>query len=157
MNLIPLDSLIAPCVVIDVSDKADETYMVSPQDIDAFENIYGGIQPGTFVIVRTGWDRFWDEPAKYRNNLIFPCLSEATAQLLVQKKIVGLAIDTLSPDRPELGFPVHKILLGANIYIVENVANSAQLPVVGCYSFAVPIKIYQGTESPIRLIGFVYT
>ena len=147
----------APAHCIDVSNKADETYVVSPQDIDAFENIYGVIQPGTFVIVRTGWDRFWDEPEKYHNNLMFPCLAEATAQLLVQKNIAGLAIDTLSPDRPELGFAVHNILLGANKYIVENVAYSAQLPVVGCYSFAVPLKIYQGTEAPIRLIGLVPT
>ncbi|MFI4955406.1 MAG: cyclase family protein [Gammaproteobacteria bacterium] len=152
---IPLDTLIAPCVVIDVSNKADETYRVSAQDIDTFENIHGAIHPGTFVIVRTGWDRFWDEPAKYHNNLMFPCLTESTAQLLVQKNIVGLGIDTLSPDRPEHGYPVHKIILGANKYIVENVANSAQLPVVGCFSFSVPLKIYQGTEAPIRLIGLV--
>jgi kynurenine formamidase len=152
---LPLDDLIAPCVVLDVSHKADENYCVTAADVYEFEKLHGEIKAGTFVIVRTGWDRFWSTPEKYRNNLKFPYLAEDTAQLLVEKEIVGLGIDTLSPDQPLLGYPVHQIILGANKYIVENIANADQLPAVGSYSMAIPMKIQQGTEAPIRLMGML--
>jgi len=32
---------------------------------------------------------------------------------------------TLSPDRADSSFPVHKALLGANKYIIETVANAS--------------------------------
>lgn len=150
-----LNDLIAPCVVIDVSHKSHERYSVSPEDILEFELQHGTIKPKSFVIVRTGWEKFWSDPEKYRNNLVFPCLSGSAAYLLMEHQIVGLGIDTLSPDRPEDGFPVHQILLSGGKYIVENVVNSGNIPPVGCYSLALPLKIHDGTEAPMRLIGLI--
>lgn len=152
---IPLNQLIAPCVVIDVSMKANESYQVGLVDINNFEEQYGKINPNTFVVIRTGWDKFWDNPAKYRNNLIFPTVSASVAELLLKRGIIGLGVDTLSPDAAESDFPVHRMLLGAGKYIVENIANSAQLPPIGATTMALPIKIQSGTESPIRLIALI--
>ena len=151
-----LNCLIVPCCVIDVANIADEHYCVSSNDIKTFEDLHGKIQPGSFIIVHTGWDQFWNEPEKYRNNFIYPCITEEAALLLLEKNIVGLGIDTLSPDRPEHGFPVHNAILGAGKYIVENIANSANLPPNNSYSLALPIKIAQGTEAPIRLVGLIF-
>lgn len=155
IDKIPLEQLIAPCVVINVSDKTHEKYSVSVNDIKDFEEKYGRINSGTFVIIYTGWDKFWQQPEKYRNNLIFPCVSKEAAELLLQREIVGLGIDTLSPDRSGEGFPVHNILLSAGKYIVENVNNANKLPPVGANVFVMPIKIQDGTEAPVRLIGLV--
>lgn len=150
-----LETLVAPCVKIDVSHKADERYSLTPQDIEEFEHQYGTIQKGSFVIVYTGWERFWNEPEKYRNSLIFPSISKVGAELLLKKDIVGLGIDTLSPDRPDEGFPVHQLVLGTGKYIVENVANSHKLPPLGSYSLTLPLKIQGGTEAPLRLVGLI--
>jgi kynurenine formamidase len=151
-----INDLIAPCVVIDVSEKSHEHYRVGHDDITQFEYVQGTIQKGSFVIIRTGWEKYWNEPEKYRNNLVFPCLSEEVATLLLHRGIVGLGIDTLSPDRPDNGYPVHKILLEGGKYIVENIANSGNLPAVGSYSLALPIKIQNGTEAPVRLVGLTF-
>ncbi len=148
-----LNDLLAPCLVIDVSAKAHERYSVTVADIEVFEEKYGLIKPGSFIIVRTGWEKFWSEPEKYRGNLVYPCVSVDAAQFLLKRDIAGLGIDTLSPDRPDEGFPVHTTLLSAGKYIVENIANSANLPPVGFYSLALPIKIQGGTEAPVRLIA----
>ena len=43
IDKIPLSSLICHCRVIDVSDKADEHYGVSAEDIYDFEERYGAI------------------------------------------------------------------------------------------------------------------
>lgn len=150
-----LADLVAPCIVIEVSANAHERYSVSPLDIQEFEKAHGAIQPGQFVMIRTGWERFWDEPEKYRNNLVFPSVSKEAAKILLERQIVGLGIDTLSPDRSEDGYPVHAALLGAGKYIIENAANLKELPQHGSMIFALPIKIKNGTEAPIRLIAII--
>lgn len=152
-----LNDLMAPCVVIDIARKAHERYSLSPEDIMEFEQQHGVIEAGSFVIVHTGWERFWNEPETYRNNLVFPSIGDTAAELLLERQILGLGIDTLSPDRLEDGFPVHKLVLGAGKFIVENVANGSQLPPVGAYSLALPMKIQGGTEAPVRLVGVMNT
>lgn len=151
-----VNELIASCVVIDVSKVASETYIASLADVKAFEDKYGLIEDGSFVIFYTGWDRYWQQPERYRNGLLFPSVSIEAAQFLLdERKILGLGIDTLSPDNPQNGYPVHKAVLGANKYIVENVANSASLPPKGSYTLCLPIKIKNGTEAPMRLVGII--
>lgn len=153
---IPLEQLIAPCVMIDVSKKAHESYRVTIDDIFEFESNYGEISKGSFIIIRTGWDKFWNDPSKYRNNLLFPTISLEAATLLLERDMVGLGIDTLSPDNETDGFSVHRLVLGTGKYIIENIANAGALPPVGAHTFALPLKIQDGTESPIRLIAGIY-
>lgn len=150
-----LTDLIAPCVVIDISKQAHAAYQCSAADIQIFEQQYGTIPQGAFVIVRTGWDQFWHQPEQYRNNLQFPSISLSAACLLLDRNIAGLGIDTLSPDTESSGYPVHQAILGAEKYLVENVAHADKLPPIGSFSLVMPILSKNGTEAPIRLIGLV--
>lgn len=154
-----LNELIAPAIVIDVSAKASAQYRMGIKDIHAFEKQHGAIAPGSFVIIYTGWSKYWTTPHQYRNDLKFPSIDHAAAELLVHKRnIIGLGIDTLSPDCPiDNEYPVHKTVLGANKYIVENIVNAERLPPTGSYTFALPIKIQGGTEAPMRLVGLQLT
>lgn len=152
---IPLEQLIRPCVVIDVSAKRNENYCMTIDDIRHFESIHGTITKNAFVIIYTGWSQFWHTPEKYRNNLVFPTISVQAAELLLDRDVAGLGIDTLSPDAEIDEFPVHRLVLGAGKYIIENVANAALVPSVGAYTIALPLKIEEGTESPIRLIAAI--
>lgn len=150
-----LENLLVPVVVIDVSSKANATYMITVDDIAEFEQTYGEIKPGALVIVRTGWEKFWTTPEKYRNNHIYPSVSPEVAQLFVIRNCVGLGIDTLSADCPHNGFNVHTIMLGAGKYLIENVAHLEKLPPFGAYAIVAPLKIEGATESPIRLFGLI--
>jgi kynurenine formamidase len=153
VDQIALDQLIISCNVIDVSANAHETYTFTPNDIHTFEAKYGAIEKDTFIIIHTGWGKFWNNPEKYRNTLVYPSISIAAAELLLSRNIVGLGIDTLSPDVATSEFPVHRLILGAGKYIVENIANADQLPPIGSYIMVLPIKVSGATEAPIRLIG----
>jgi len=155
IDKIPLQQLIAPCIVIDVSNKAHETYRVSAEDIMEFENNYGEIPKNSFVMIYTGWDKYWDNPVKYRNELIFPSVAKDAAELLLKREVVGLGIDTLSPDTAESNFPIHQLFLGNGKYLIENVANAKKLPLIGAHVIALPIKITNGTESPVRIIALI--
>ena len=153
IDAIPLTSLITACRVIDVSSKAHERYSVSADDIHEFENKYGTIPKGSCVMIYTGWDQRWSQPEKYRNEKIFPNISVEAAKILIERDVAGIGIDTLSPDAFGSDFPVHEIILGAGKYILENVTNAQKLDPVGSYVFALPIKVVDGTEAPVRLIG----
>lgn len=148
-----LNECISPCVVINVSEQSHERYSLNQQDLETFESQHGNIPPGCFVIIYTGWEKHWNDPKKYHNNHVFPSVSKEAASLLLDRQIVGLGIDTLSPDRPEDGFPVHQLILGEGKFIIENVANACKLPPMGAYSLALPMKIQGGTEAPLRLVG----
>lgn len=152
---IDLMQLIAPCVVINVAAKAHANFSLSVADLVEFELQHGQIPANSFVIVYTGWDKYWHLPEQYKNNYAFPSVTAEAANLLVSRNIVGLGIDTLSPDRPDSGFIVHQILLSAGKYIVENVAHASKLSATGAYSFALPIKAAQVTEAPLRLIALL--
>lgn len=150
-----LEELMCPCVVINVSDKAHERYKVSVQDIENFENKYGAIKPGTFVIFYTGWSHFWSQPKKYHNSLVFPSICPDAAKLLLEREITGIGIDTLSPDCDEKGSFVHACLLGANKYIVENIAHAEELPATGASIFIMPLRVQGAAESPVRLVAVI--
>ena len=93
-----------PCVVINVSDKRHERYRVSGQDMENFENTFGLIPKGACVMIKTGWEKFWDDPKQYHNAHVFPSVSLEAAELFLERGVRALGIDTLSPDRPEDGF-----------------------------------------------------
>ena len=150
-----INELILPCVVIDISDKCHERCSLSTQDIADFESKHGAIAGASCVMIKTGWSKWWSEPSKYHNNYVFPSVSSEAAQTLLMKGIAALGIDTLSPDRPEDGFPTHKILLGAEKIILENIANLDHMPPTGGLVMILPMNIKNGTEAPVRLVGLL--
>jgi kynurenine formamidase len=149
-----LKNLVCPCICIKVPG-VKEDFLLSVEDVLAFEKKYGVIAEGSFLIFYSGWDKHWDEPGKYLNDRKFPSVSEEAVLLFLERRITGLGIDTVSPDGPLSGFPVHKHLLGSGRYIVENVANANRLPEVGSFALVLPIKAGGLTEAPIRLIGLI--
>lgn len=155
IDQLQVEDLITHGVVIDVSKEANENYMIIPAVIEKFEKENGLIPEHSFVIFYTGWSKYWDNREKYHNGHLYPGVHESTAEVLIQRNVAGLGIDTLSPDNGEDAFPVHGIILGAGKYIVENVANADKLPKTGFKVAVLPTKIKDGTEAPVRLIAFI--
>lgn len=157
---ISIEQFIVPACVIDISHHNDPLYMLSETDIQSYETQYGRIPAKSLVIAHTGWDKYWMHPEKYRNPnkegaLQFPGFSKTAAEILIERNVVGIGIDTLSPDGSNMNFPVHKLMLGSDRYIIENLSNCHKLPAQGAYVIALPIKIQNGTESPIRAIAVI--
>lgn len=150
-----VNELCMPCFVIDVSAHADAFYRLSLKDIKDFERQHGPLTSGSCVMVQTGWSKFWCEPLKYHNNHAFPSISLEAAEYLFAKGVCALGIDTLSPDRPDDGFKVHQLFLGNSKFLIENVAHLDQMPPVGAYVMVLPIKIKDGTEAPVRVVGLI--
>lgn len=155
---IELDALLAPLCVINVSNKRSPELFIQPEDILEFEKEFGQIPSNGFVAGFTGWQEFWGDPLKYRNpdkegKKRFPGFSKEAAELLMEREIAGIGIDTLSPDGSnDEDFPVHRIILGGGRYIVENLVNLDKAPPRGALAILLPLKIKAGTESAIRAV-----
>lgn len=163
-DTIPLKQLIGPAIVIDISRtcSGNRDYQLSTEDIAAWEKTHGRIPAGAIVLARTGWAKFWPDRAKYMGsakegdvqNLHFPGISEAAAQVLVERRVDGVGIDTASLDHgPSKDFRTHRVLNGAGIYGLENVASLDALPATGATLIALPMKIRSGSGGPVRIIA----
>ena len=165
LERVPLERLIGPVVVIDVSEKAakDRDYRVSADDVLAFEAKHGRIERGTRVLVRTDWSRHWPDATAYLGHatdatqLHFPAYGAAAARLLVEeRKVALLGIDTASIDHgPATDFPVHRIAAAANVPGLEDVAGLEALPPRGAMLIALPMKIEGGSGGPTRVVALV--
>jgi kynurenine formamidase len=164
---IPLDRLIGPAAVIDVSaaSAADPDYRFTVGDVLAWERKNGRLPDGAIVLFRTGFDKRWPDKAAYLGTaergpdavakLHFPGLSEAVAQFLAkQRKVAAVGLDTASLDYGQSkDFIAHRVLLGAEIPGFENVANLELLPPKGAMVVALPVKIRGGSGGPLRIVA----
>jgi kynurenine formamidase len=164
---VPLDKLIGPAVVVDVSDRADADYQVRVSDLEEWESLHGEIPVGAIVLFRTGWGARWPDRGSYLGTeltgpeavpeLHFPGIGPEAAQWLVDKGSVdAIGIDTPSIDYGQSSdFETHVIVYGANIPGFENLANLHQLPESGAFLVALPMKIEGGSGGPLRVAAFV--
>jgi kynurenine formamidase len=164
---IPLEQLVAPTVVIDVtaSAAADRDYRATRDDILRFEKTNGPITRGTIVLLRTGWSRHWPNAKAYlgddtpgdASKLSFPSFSEDAARLLVEVRgAAAIGVDTASIDYGRsTDFMVHRVAAAKNVPGLENLTNLDKLPARGALVVALPLKIEGGSGGPLRAIALV--
>ncbi|NDH09306.1 MAG: cyclase family protein [Gammaproteobacteria bacterium] len=164
VDQIPIQALMGNAVVIDVSGQVKENanYLISQQDIERFEQQYRTLGVKDIVLFRTDWSKFWDNKKKYLGSdilgdvqhLHFPGLSKEAAQYLIYRQVKGLGIDSPSMDAGQSkDFPVHRLILGANKYGLENLTNLAQIPPIGAQLIIAPMKIKGGSGAPTRVFA----
>src|SRR5204862_6102227 len=126
--------------------------------LEAYESRSGRIADGAVVLVRTGWDRFWDDRARYLGSaaagdtahLHFPGVAgDAAVWLTTARRIRSIGIDTASIDHgPSRDFRAHRALTNANVPIFENLAGLAALPARRPASNGPPKKVRGGRRGP---------
>ncbi len=161
-DLIPVQQLIAPLVVIDISERAatDADAAVTVDDITAWEAANGPLPEGAFVAMYSGWSSRLADPETYINLDAegvqhYPGFSpEASAFLVSERTISGAGVDTLSLDPGNsVPFDSHVNFLGASKYGVENLANLEQVPTTGAYIFAGGPKTLDASGGWVRAIA----
>jgi kynurenine formamidase len=164
---VPLEQLIAPAVVIDVTTRtaADRDYRATGEDVLQFEKANGKIDRGSIVLLRTGWSRYWPNAKAYMGDdtpgdaskLSFPSYGVEAVKLLVEERhVAALGIDTASIDYGKSSdFPVHRIVAANNVPGFENLTNLDRLPARGATVMALPIKIEGGSGGPLRAVALI--
>lgn len=103
---------------------------------------------GKAVLVNTGWDAHWRTERYFEGH---PFLTRDAAQFLADSGAKLVGIDSYNiDDIQDLSRPVHSILLGAEIPVVEHLCNLNSLPGDRFRFFAVPVKVRAFGTFPVR-------
>lgn len=145
LSALPLESLAdLDCIVVRVP--------LTVNTVDYVPLIADDVK-GKAVLFNTGWDRHWRTDAYFEGH---PHLSARAAEWLVMAGAALVGIDSLNIDSTATGArPVHTILLGNEIPIVEHLCNLAQVPESGARFSAVPVKMKGCGSFPVRAYATV--
>jgi kynurenine formamidase len=161
---VPVNRLVGPAVVIDKSAEAtaNPDYLLTVEDIRAFESDHGPLPEGGWLLFRTGWDARAHDQAAFLNvadsQPHTPGPDAESARWLAEEApIVGFGVETVGTDAGAAGgfdppFPAHHYLLGAGKYGVTQLANLAELPPTGAVVVVAPLRLVDGTGSASRVM-----
>lgn len=165
---LPLERMILKFVLIDVSrwSGKNRSYQARVSDFADWEKYHGRIPERTFVLVRTGYSKNFDDREKYLGTLRrgkdaadyvrFPGLHPAAAEWLVKRGAAGVGIDSASIDTGlSRDFAARKTLAEAGLPVLENLDNLEALPEEGGWLLAFPMKVKAGTGAPARVIAIL--
>ena len=169
VDQIPLDRLMGPAILIDVSARSQQNpdYLISPEDLQQWERDNGAIPAGAIVIFKTGYAKRWPDRKSYLGTdehgaqavakLHFPGISpEAARWLADNRSIKAVGLDTASIDYGQSTmFETHRTLFAKDIPAFENLADLDGLPAKGFSIIALPMKIGGGSGGPLRVVALL--
>lgn len=156
-------SLVRPLAVIDVSEDmvGNPDSVLTLSQVHAFEARHGRIPNAAAVFLRTGWEEFNTDAARYANlpdTLRFPGFGPEAAGFLVEERgAVGLGVDTLGID-PGVAtdFVVHRqISHPRGVWHLEGLTNLAAVPALGAWVVVGVLPLTGGSGGPARVLALV--
>jgi kynurenine formamidase len=161
---IAAEALVVPLVVVNVASRVEENpdYQLARQDLLDWERKYHRLPNNCCVAMNSGWARHVGDAAKYTGKdgagvFHFPGFSPAAVEwLMKERKVAGIAVDTLSLDHgPSKDFKTHKLWLPSGRWGLENVAGLDNVPATGATLVVGLAKVKDATGGPARLIALV--
>ena len=162
-DTIPARRFVGPAYVIDVTaDVArDPDFLLTVARIEAWEREHSRIPAGAWVLLRTGWSR--RTGAAFQNvgadGPHSPGFDAAASRLLAHdRNVLGVGVETIGTDAGRAAtfdppFPNHTIMHGAGKFGLASLCNLDRLPPTGAIVIAAPLKIVNGSGSPLRVIA----
>lgn len=158
---------IAPAAVVDASAEvaADPDWVLTVEFLQAWEARHGRIPAGAWLLLRTDWSQRIGDPAAFVNlrddGAHTPGPSQAAIEWLIgQRDVLGFGVETLNTDAGQshawpLPYPCHTLMHGANRFGLQCLRNLDRLPPQGAVIVAAPLKIQNGSGSPLRVLALV--
>src|ERR1700704_1451821 len=163
---IPVERFIGPACVIDVAAraKADPDFLLTREVVEEWESRHGRIPAHAWVLIRTDWSQR-KSAAAYLNagadGSHTPGFDPKCVPFLARERdILGVGVETVGTDagqadRFDRMFPCHTIRHGSNKFGLASLTNLDQLPPTGAVVIAPPLKIVNGSGSPLRVLALV--
>lgn len=162
---IPAEDFIGPAVVIDCSAQcaADPDFLLTADFIRDWEAKHGPIAPKSWVLMRTDWSkRSGDAYTNRREDGAHTPGPDTGAieYLLNERDVIGFGVETIGTDAGqahllEPAYPAHTLLHGAGRYGLQCLQGLDRLPPTGTVILAAPLKIKDGSGSPLRVLALV--
>lgn len=161
-----VQQLVGGACVIDCSQQAVENadYLMTVDDLLSWESRHGRIPARSWVLMRTDWSKRTD-PVAYQNfdetgqHTPGPGV-EAVKFLIQERDIIGFGSEAIGTDAGQAyhlkpPYPCHSMMHGAGRYGLQCLTNLDLLPPTGAVIFAAPLKIRNGSGSPLRVLALV--
>lgn len=165
VDALPPSDLIASAVVIDCSSEAaaDADFLLEVEHIEAWEAKHGRIPPRSWILFRTDWSKRAGEAYTNRreDGAHTPGPSTAAVRFMVEERdALGFGVETIGTDAGqahllEPPYPAHTLFHAAGRYGLQCLENLDQLPPTGAVIVAPPLKIRDGSGSPLRVLALV--
>ncbi|MBY0587225.1 cyclase family protein [bacterium] len=149
---IALETLIGPASICDLRHKSDQAIQISD-----LEPLLKG-KPTERVLFYTGWTDHYGKWDYFRGH---PYLSVEAGRWLMDEGCRLLGMDCPQMDHPshsrhhDPDSPIHYLLLGAGVVMVENMCRLDQLLEHRFDLMVLPLPITGGDGSPVRAIARV--
>jgi kynurenine formamidase len=163
VSRIPPRRLVAPAVVLDATERVaqDPDYLLSIDDVTAWQDAHGPLPEDGWLLYRTGWAARGDDPVAFANGGRTPGIAIDCARWLAESTpIIGVGVETVGTDAGaahsfDPPFPCHSYLLGAGKYGLTQLRNVDRLPARGAVLVVAPLPIVNGSGSPCRVLALV--
>ncbi len=165
-DTIPSKRFVGPACVIDVERDVEKNadFLVTPERIAEWESQHGRIPAGSWVLLRTGWSRrkgaaaFLNVAADGPHSPGFD--ANASRLLALERDVLGVGVETVGTDAGQAAtfdppFPNHTIMHGSGKFGLASLCNLDRLPPTGAVVIAAPLKIVNGSGSPLRVLAIV--
>jgi isatin hydrolase len=162
-DTIPARRFVGPACVVDVTAEAaaDADFLLTRERVLAWEARHGRIPPRAWVLVRSGWSgragpAFLNVAADGPHS---PGFHRGAVELLAHERdVLGVGVETVGTDAGqafgfEPPFPCHTLMHGAGRYGLASLRNLDRLPPKGAMVIAAPLKIVNGSGSPVRVLA----
>jgi arylformamidase len=147
IDRIPLAHCVLPAWVAEITHLQPKA-LITVADLGS---IAQQVHPGEGLLLRSGWSRHVEDPQYFRDN--FPRISEELARWCIERGVRLLGVEPPSvADVNNMAecTAIHRLLLGAEIVIVEGLTNLTELQGQRVLFCAAPLKIEAGDGSPCR-------
>ena len=159
-------AFIGPACVVDCSKEVagNADFNLDVAHLEAWEARHGQITAGAWVLFRTDWSKRISDPVSYVNmkedGAHTPGPTQAAVEWLVKRDVRGFGVETINTDAGQsyawpVAYPCHTLMHGANKYGLQCLTNLDQLPPTGAVIVSAPLKIKNGSGSPLRVLALV--
>ena len=163
-DTIPPRQFIGPACVIDVTAEVEQSadFLLSVEQVEQWEAQHGRIPVGAWVLLRTGWSKRKDAKEflnVHEDGSHSPGFHQTCSQFLaLERDVLGVGVETVGTDAGQAGtfdppFPNHTLMHGAGKFGLTSLINLEQLPLTGAILIAAPLKIVDGSGSPLRVLA----
>jgi kynurenine formamidase len=165
VDTIAPENFVRPACVMDFSAEVagNEDFILTTDHIKAWEAKHGDIDAGHWLLFRTDWSkRSYAEYLNMRDDGPHSPgpNADAVRYMVERRDIAGFGVETIGTDAGQAGgfdpaYPAHTILHGAGKFGLQCLRNLDQLPPKGALIIAAPLKIKDGSGSPLRVLALV--
>ncbi|MBI3790723.1 MAG: cyclase family protein [Gemmatimonadetes bacterium] len=165
-DTIPPRQFVGPACVFDITAEVakNEDFLFTPDHLAAWEAKHGRVPKGAWVLLRSGWSARTTKAAFLNvkaDGPHSPGFHQETSRILARERdVLGVGVETVGTDAGQAGgftppFPNHTTMHGAGKFGLASLCNLDQLPATGAVVIAAPLKIVNGSGSPLRVLALV--